>query len=133
MKSPPRIKRTKEAVRRSQSSSSTCNSSPMESFGGILETRESKIQEQFELMLTLEKQIEEDRLVEKRKELTIQEKNMELEEENIRIMRMAEERMMAAEESKIMSMHLSGMDEQEQEFYKLRKSEIINRHRNSPT
>ncbi|KAI5013072.1 hypothetical protein ZWY2020_028026 [Hordeum vulgare] len=38
---------------------------------------------------------------------------MELEAEKIRIMRMTEERMMAAEESKIMSMDLSGMDEEE--------------------
>ncbi|KAM3298172.1 hypothetical protein ACQJBY_039903 [Aegilops geniculata] len=130
-KRPPGIKRAKDAAWRAQSSSSTGNSSAMESFGGILETRESKRQERFELMIAMDKQREEDRLVEERKKLAIQEKKMELEEEKIRIMRMAEERMMGAEESKIMSMDLSGMDEQEQEFYKLRKSQIINRHRNS--
>ncbi|XP_037418429.1 uncharacterized protein LOC119282229 [Triticum dicoccoides] len=130
-KRPPGIKRAKDAAWRAQSSSSTVNSSAMESFGGILETRESKRQERFELMIAMDKQREEDRLVEERKKLAIQEKKMELEEEKIRIMRMAEERMMGAEESKIMSMDLSGMDEQEQEFYKLRKSQIINRHRNS--
>ena len=55
----------------------------MESFGGILETRESKRQERFELMIAMDKQREEDMLVEERKKLAIQEKKMELEEEKI--------------------------------------------------
>ncbi|KAF7049714.1 hypothetical protein CFC21_058203 [Triticum aestivum] len=96
---------------------------------GHLESRGLKMQHGGLKVLPVQR--EEDRLVEERKKLAIQEKKMELEEEKIRIMRMAEERMMGAEESKIMSMDLSGMDEQEQEFYKLRKSQIINRHRNS--
>ena len=73
-KRPPRIKRAKDAAWRAQSSSSTGNSSAMESFGGILETRESKRQERFELMIAMDKQREEDRLVEERKKLAIQEK-----------------------------------------------------------
>ena len=102
----------------------------MESFGGILETRESKRQERFELMMAMDKKREEERLVEERNKLAVKEKKVALEEEKIQIMRMAEERLTAAEESKIMSMDISGMGEEEQEFYKLRKSQIIKHHRN---
>ena len=121
-------KRAKEA--RAKSSSTTGGSSAMESFGGILETRESKRQERFELMMAMDKKREEERLVEERNKLAVKEKKVALEEEKIQIMRMAEERLTAAEESKIMSMDISGMGEEEQEFYKLRKSQIIKRHRN---
>ncbi|KAI4976199.1 hypothetical protein ZWY2020_049806 [Hordeum vulgare] len=48
------------------------------------------LKKQYDGLKVLPVHIEEDRLVEKER-LTIQEKNMELEEENIRIMRMAEE------------------------------------------
>ena len=123
-------KRAKEALRRATSSGTTGGSSAMESFGGMLETRESKRQERFELMMTVDKQREEERLVEERNKLALKEKKVALEEEKIQIMRMAEERLTAAEESKIMSMDISGMGEEEQEFYKLRKSQIIKRHRN---
>lgn len=124
-------KRAKEALRRGNSSSTTGDTSAMESFGGILETRESKRQERFELMMAMDKQREEERLVEERNKLAIKEKKVALEEEKVQIMRMAEERMTAVEESKIMSMDISGMGELEQEFYKMRKNQIMKRHRNS--
>lgn len=54
-KRPPGNKKAKETVRRAHSSSTTDNSSAMESFGGILETRESKRQERFELMVAMDK------------------------------------------------------------------------------
>ncbi|KAM0835387.1 hypothetical protein ACQ4PT_028286 [Festuca glaucescens] len=130
-KRPTGTKRAKEALRQANSSSTTGNSSVMESFGGILETRESKRQERFELMIAMDKQREEERLVEERNKLEIKKKKVALEEEKIQIMRMAEERMTAAEESRIMSLDISDMGEQEQEFYKIRKSQILQRHRNS--
>jgi hypothetical protein len=39
--------------------------------------------------------------------------------------------MTAAEDSRIMSMDISGMGEQEKEFYTIRKNQIMERHRNS--
>lgn len=122
--------RAKEATKRGNSSSNTGGSSAMESLGGILETRESKRQERFELMMAMDKQREGERLVEERNKLALKEKKVALQEEKIQIMRMAEERMTTAEESRIMSLDISGMGEEEQEFYKLRKSQIIKRHRN---
>lgn len=130
MKRPIGAKRAKEALRRSKSSSNTGNSSAMDSFGEILETRESKRQERFELMIAMDKQREEERLAKEKNKLAIKEKKIALEEEKIQIMRMAEERMTAAEDSRIMSMDISGMEEEEQEFYKIRKSHIMKRHRN---
>lgn len=123
-------KRAKVAAKRANSSSNTGGSSAMESLGGMLESRESKRQERFELMMAMDKQREEERLVEERNKLALKEKKVALEEEKIQIMRMAEERMTTAEESRIMSLDISGMAEDEQEFYKLRKSQIIKRHRN---
>jgi hypothetical protein len=123
-------KRAKVAAKRANSSSNTGGSSAMESLGGMLESRESKRQERFELMMAMDKQREEERLVEERNKLALKEKKVALEEEKIHIMRMAEERMTTAEESRIMSLDISGMAEDEQEFYKLRKSQIIKRHRN---
>ena len=140
-KRPTGNKRAKEQRANSSSttgnsSSTTANSSSttgsaMESFGGLLETRESKRQERFELMIAMDKQREEERLVEERNKLAIKEKKVALQEEKLQIMRMTEERMAAAEESRIMSMDISGMDGEEQEFYKIRKSQIMNRYRNS--
>ncbi|CAM0952604.1 unnamed protein product [Alopecurus aequalis] len=74
------------------------------------------------------KKREEERLVEERNKLAIKEKKVALEEEKIQIMRMAEERLTAAEESKIMSMDISGMGEDDREMVKERQNQDCERY-----
>jgi hypothetical protein len=60
-------------------------------------------------------------LEEERKNRAIKEQQLALEQENVRLKTVAQDR-------EIMSMDITGMDEQQQQYYKLLRSQIIARN-----
>ncbi|KAM0867528.1 hypothetical protein ACQ4PT_041940 [Festuca glaucescens] len=113
---------------RAKGSSSTGDSAVMETLGNLFSsrreealTREAKRQERFNISIAREKEIEEQRLEEERKNRAIKEQHLALEQEKVRLKTVAQDR-------EIMSMDITGMDEQQQQYYKLLRSQIIARN-----
>lgn len=113
---------------RAKGSSSTGDSAVMETLGSLFSSRreealsrEAKRQERFNISIAREKEMEEQRLEEERKNRAIKEQHLALEQEKVRLKTVAQDR-------EIMNMDISGMDEQQQQYYKLLRSQIIARN-----
>jgi hypothetical protein len=110
-------------VLRAKGSSSTGDSAVMETLGSLFSSRreealsrEAKRQERFNISIARENEREEQRLEEERKNRAIKEQHLALEQEKVRLKTVAQDR------------EIMNMDEQQQQYYRLLRSQIIARN-----